>query len=151
VVLALAPGGLCGATVGVARGLVAGDTEGFLVLELKAPALLVLRAHFGYRPTSPASSGRSSFTLLLGDVFFIDSSGHGPQLDDQTLLLIRPLSRRGLFSLTCRLTTDACCTRLLEAHDPGCPASAEPLLRRAAQLRLGQPDLARVDVRELTV
>jgi uncharacterized protein (DUF362 family) len=48
--------------------------------------------------------------------------------------------------------TDAYCTRLLAAHDPGYSAAfAQPLLQRAAQLGLGQPDLSQVDVREITL
>jgi uncharacterized protein (DUF362 family) len=50
------------------------------------------------------------------------------------------------------VATDAYCTRLLAAHDPTYPAAgATTLLQRAAALGLGQPDLDRVEVRELTV
>jgi uncharacterized protein (DUF362 family) len=50
------------------------------------------------------------------------------------------------------VATDAYCTRLLEAYDPTWAAvRADTLLRQAAQLGLGQPDLGQVEVRELTV
>jgi uncharacterized protein (DUF362 family) len=49
------------------------------------------------------------------------------------------------------VATDAYCTRLLEAYDPGYRASrAQPLLQRAADLGLGQPDLNQVEVHEIT-
>lgn len=49
------------------------------------------------------------------------------------------------------LATDAYCTRLLETHDPTYQAAtALSLLERGARLGLGQPDLTRVEVREIS-
>ncbi len=48
--------------------------------------------------------------------------------------------------------TDAYCATLLADYDSSyTPDRAQPLLQRAAQLGLGQPNLAQVDVREITV
>jgi uncharacterized protein (DUF362 family) len=50
------------------------------------------------------------------------------------------------------LATDAYCIRLLEAYDSTFrPEGVPQVIQRAAQLGLGQPDLTRVEIREITV
>jgi len=81
-------------------------------------------------------------------------------VDAQSILTVRgpsiaegvPVEAHRLILCGDMLATDAYCTRLLEAYDPGYQArAADRLLGISAALGLGQPDLAQVDVRELTV
>jgi uncharacterized protein (DUF362 family) len=63
-----------------------------------------------------------------------------------------PTEANRLILLGDMVATDADCTRLLEACDGSySSAGAAPPLQRAAELGLGQPDLARVEVLELRV
>jgi uncharacterized protein (DUF362 family) len=90
-------------------------------------------------------------TLVNPELFVVDAmtvvAGNGPSVRQGD-----PVPANRLILCGDMVATDAYCTRLLEAHDPGYRAvTANALLQRAAQLGLGQPDLTQVEVREITV
>jgi uncharacterized protein (DUF362 family) len=89
--------------------------------------------------------------LVNPELFVVDAQSiltrNGPSVREGV-----PVEANRLILCGDMVATDAYCTRLLAAHDTSFPAArAEPLLQRAAQLGLGQPALAQVDVREITV
>lgn len=89
--------------------------------------------------------------LVNPELFVVDAqlilARHGPSYYDGD-----PVEANRLILCGDMVATDAYCTRLLAAHDPGYPAAAATtLLRKAAEVGLGRPDLSQVAVRELRV
>jgi uncharacterized protein (DUF362 family) len=89
--------------------------------------------------------------LVNPELFVVDAGSvltrGGPSVTDGV-----PVEAHRLVVCGDMAATDAYCNRILEAYDPTWAAvRADTLLQHAVRLGLGQPDLTRVEVRELTV